>query len=615
MRAEASLTAPPPEPSAATTILPAWGPAPLPDGAWRFRLWAPSQPSVDLVLNGEIHPMRQSADGWYEFVTVHARPGDTYLFQLADGTRMADPASRLQAFGATGPSVVVAPRTYRWTQENWRGRPWSETILYELHVGTFTPEGTFRAAIDRLPHLASTGITAIEVMPIAHFPGERGWGYDGVLHYAPHTAYGSPDDVRAFVDAAHALGISVLLDVVYNHFGPEGNYLSASTPEFFRSDRPTPWGAAIAFRHRAVRRYFIENALYWLGEFRFDGLRFDATEEIADDGPRHMLFEMTEEIRAAFPDRQIHLIAEDQHSRHGILLRDEAGRARHFTAAWNDDLHHALHVIATGESLGHYARYADAPGDHLDRATAEGFLFSKGEIGEGGQDASHPPDVHVNFLQNHDQIGNRGFGERLTALTDPARLEVLTAMLLLIPQVPMLFMGEEYGETGPFHFFADYDGELGEAVRNGRRKEAENFGGLPAGKNFADLPDPVSPETLERSRLDWTRAETADGRRHRDEIRALIALRQEHVAPLIAKAGPVGTEILPTGEEETAVDWSFADARLQMRMTLADEGALLPATSGTVIYRWPPQEGGDVNRFSGPGILVALEHKHGETKA
>ncbi|WP_203427509.1 malto-oligosyltrehalose trehalohydrolase [Sinorhizobium sp. BG8] len=575
----------------------------------RFRLWAPAEANVTLVVNGRGRPMESRPRGWFELTVESVKSGDAYFFRLADGTAVADPASRQQQSDATGPSLLVDKSAYVWKNGHC-SRSWNQAVLYEIHIGAFTPEGTFQAAIGMLPRLRDLGITVIEVMPIAQFPGGRGWGYDGVLLYAPHTSYGTPDDVKAFVDAAHGLGIAVVLDVVYNHFGPEGNALPRYAPAFFRKDEPTPWGPSIAFNEKPVRRFFIENALQWLGDFRFDGLRFDAVEHISDTGPRPFLEELAEELRRAFPLREPYLIVEDQRSRRSLLRRREDGSAPLYTAGWNDDLHHVLHVIATGEAIGYYEPFSKDRWPMLASALADGFIFSKeGSLADGGeQDLCLPSTAYVNFLQNHDQTGNRAFGERLTTIADSSLISVLTAMLLLVTQIPMLFMGEEYGETRPFHFFANYAGDLAAAIREGRKKEVENFGGIGEGKSAEDLPDPISAQTFEDSKLDWNRAASPDGRRTTDFVRRLIALRQSFIAPLLIQSSGVRAEIHPTADGTVAIDWPFSQGVLRLRANLTSREAALPPARGEIVANVDGTGTWRRDRIVGrPGIVVTLD--------
>ncbi|HLS85137.1 MAG TPA: malto-oligosyltrehalose trehalohydrolase [Burkholderiales bacterium] len=509
----------------------------LEGGGVRFRLWAPAATAVDLVIDNRSLPLEKREDGWFERVDLSAGPGTLYRYRINGGVLVPDPASRFQPQDCEGPSEVVDPDAFRWTDGGWRPRPWSEAVLYELHVGTFTPEGTYRAVAGRLPHLRSLGITAIELMPLADFPGRRNWGYDGVLPYAPDGAYGRPDELRALVQAAHAAGLMVFLDVVYNHFGPKGNFLSLYAPQFFTQRHETPWGAAINFDgegSRWVREFFIQNALYWLREYRFDGLRLDAVHAILDDSPWHVLDELAKRVRAAFPDRH-------------LILENDANQARflgpgRYTAQWNDDSHHALHVLSTGESDGYYTAYADAPAKHLARCLAEGFAY-QGEVspfsGEArGEPSAHlPPSAFVDFLQNHDQVGNRAFGERLSTLAREKPLRAAAAILLLAPSPPLLFMGEEWGCTRPFLYFCDFEGELGEAVRNGRREEFARFGAFRDPAARERIPDPNAEATFRASTLDWKEAESAQGKAWIELYRSLLACRRDKIAPLRLRPG------------------------------------------------------------------------------
>ncbi len=584
-----------------------WGPRRLPGGGVEFSLWAPDAPDIKLVTRFADLPMTRSEDGWHHLTIAGMEPGESYSFRLPDSRVVPDPASRAQAGDVNGPSLLVDPDAYTWKNVDFRGRPWEEAVILELHVGTFTPEGTFRAAIEKLPELAETGITAIEIMPVAQFRGNRGWGYDGVLHYAPHSAYGSPDDMKALIDAAHGLGLIVFLDVVYNHFGPEGNYLHSYASSFFRADDPTPWGASIDFHNQAVRRYFADNAAMWLGEYRLDGLRFDATEQIRDESEVHFLEELTADLRHRFSRRHIHLIAEDQRGLRSLLRRSPTGAPEVFTATWSDSLHHCIHVLTTGEARGHYKRFDENLWGNLCRAVAEGFVFS-----EDPSETAHtvPPNVYVNYLQNHDQIGNRAFGDRLNTLISPDLMEVLTAMLMLIPQTPMLFQGEDFNDTQPFCFFADFEGELALAMQRGRVNEAENFGGMPEGKTLADLPDPMAESTFRQSKINWAKADTDEGRKARLRLRALADIRRKHVAPLLAGSAPVAGVAHPLPQGQVAVDWRFPHGLLALRMNLTENPVALPAAEGEIIYAQTAagsEHGALYGDMPGPGIVVALK--------
>lgn len=545
-----------------------FGAALLGDGQVRFRLWAPGQSEVALVLpdRRERRPMRRLEGGWHE-LTTEAAAGEPYLFALQDGLEVADPASRCQAEDAVGASLVVDPLAYSWRETAWQGRPWHETVLYELHVGTFTPEGTYAAAAERLPQLAELGVTAIELMPLADFPGRRNWGYDGVLLYAPDRAYGAPDALKALIDRAHALGLMVFLDVVYNHFGPEGNYLNSYAPDFFTRDFRTPWGAAIDFRERAVRDFYVHNALYWLEEYRFDGLRFDAVHAIVDPDETHILQEIARAVRRRFAGRrQAHLVLENEKNQARFLRHDGEAGQRLYDAQWNDDLHHVLHVLLTGETNGYYEDFAPKTVAKLARGLKEGFVYqgepSRHQKGKarGEVSADLPPLAFVDFIQNHDQIGNRALGERLAQLAPPEAVQAAQALLLLSPHVPMLFMGEEWGSRTPFMFFCDFHGELGQAVREGRRKEFAAF--------FADLtevPDPLAETTFTGSKLAWDECGKGEHVAWLEHTRRLLSLRAAELMPRLAAGESRAEAAEPLGRHGVRAVWRLGDGS---RLTL-----------------------------------------------
>ena len=481
--------------------------------------------------------------GWFELVTA-AAPGSRYRYQLDNGLRVADPAARAQEDDVQGPSLVVDPHRYVWQSPAWAGRPWSQTVLYELHVGTFSEEGTFDGVRQKLPHLAGLGVTAIELMPLADFAGRRNWGYDGVLPFAPDRAYGEPDDLKRLIDDAHGLGLMVFLDVVYNHFGPDGNYLPVLAPEFFTEDVHTPWGAGIDYSQRPVRDFVIDNALYWLEEYRFDGLRLDAVHAIQDPSEVHILIELAETVRRVIGrERYVHLVLENDANQARYLERDAAGHTLHYDAQWNDDFHHVAHTLLTGERAGYYADYADRPVERLARALDRGFVYQgepsahRGGVPRGEPSGDLPPLAFVDFLQNHDQIGNRAFGERLTMLAEPARLKVMQALLLLAPQVPLLFMGEEWGAREPFLFFCDFHDELADAVREGRRREFAHFPEFANAAARARIPDPNAEATFAASRLDWSKLEAQDHGEWLEGVATLLKVRQEQIVPRLG-AGP-----------------------------------------------------------------------------
>lgn len=546
-----------------------WGPELLPGGATRLRLWAPDAqaPRVE-VDGGDGAAMAPAGDGWWQ-ATLPIGPGARYRFRIGD-VAVPDPASRAQAGGVHGWSIVVDPG-YAWQAAGWRGRPWHEMVILECHAGLL---GGFDGVRSRLPAIAEAGITAIELMPVGAFGGTRGWGYDGVLPYAVQEDYGSPDALKALVDAAHALGLSVFLDVVYNHFGPDGNYLGLYAADFFDAAVHTPWGGAVAVGRAPVARFFIDNALMWLGDYRIDGLRFDAVHAIGDPA---FLDRMAAEIRGAFPDRQIHLVLENEANDAGRL-----GGGR-FDAQWNDDFHNVLHVLLTGEQHGYYADFAERPAERLARCLAEGFIYQ----GEGspnhdgrprGRPSGHlPPTAFVAFLQNHDQIGNRALGERLTLLADTAKLRAATALLLLCPQIPLLFMGEPEGSETPFLFFTDFHDELADAVREGRRREFAKF---PA---FADeaarqaIPDPNARATFERSRPE----PGPDAAAWRTLHAGLLDLRRTRIVPHLPGARALDAEA--TGAAAVSARWRLADgAVLGIAIDLSDAPAPLPCAGDPI---------------------------------
>ena len=579
----------------------------LTDTSVRFRLWAPAQPEVALVLQDAQHqqvlPMTRMHDGWFELSTASARAGSRYRFQLGTGELVPDPGSRFQPEDVHGPSEVIDPRAYDWKDADWRGRPWEEAVLYELHVGAFTPEGTFRAAIEKLDHLASLGVTAIEIMPVADFPGRRNWGYDGVLPFAPDSSYGHPQDLKALVDAAHARGLMMLLDVVYNHFGPEGNYLHCYAPQFFTERHKTPWGAAINYDgddSRAVRDFFIHNALYWLEEYHFDGLRLDAVHAIADDSQPDILRELAQTV-AAGPgqERHVHLVLENDHNEARYLERDGARHPTAYVAQWNDDIHHALHVIVTGETDGYYEDYADAPLWHLGRALTEGFSY-QGEPSRHrqgtprGEPSAHlPPMAFVNFLQTHDQVGNRALGERLAQLAKPQALRAATAILLLAPQPPLLFMGEEWGSRTPFPFFCDFGPDLAAAVTEGRRREFARFPAFRDPATRARIPDPNDPATFAAAVLDWRELERADHRDWLELHRDLLALRRREIAPRLGNLAGGQGHFRALGGHALRAHWRFGDdSRLALLANLDDAPlAMAERPVGELLYATDPLEG------------------------
>jgi malto-oligosyltrehalose trehalohydrolase len=586
-----------------------------------FRLWAPGATEVDLIVhtgagNDRTVPLSRGENGLFSGRTGIARPGSRYHYRIDNTQLVPDPASRFQPEDVHGPSEVVDPGSYRWQLPEWRGRPWEDCILYELHIGTFTSEGTFNAAIEKLDHLASIGITAIEIMPVADFSGTRGWGYDGVLPYAPDSSYGRPDDLKRLVDAAHSRGIMVFLDVVYNHFGPDGNYLWTYAGEFFTSEVTTPWGDAIDFRKPAVREFFIHNALYWIEEYFIDGLRLDAVHAIhdpanADHGTEHFLNELARRVHEQTEaGRHVHLVLENDRNDASLL---EPGRADTFTAQWNDDFHHAAHTLATGESNGYYATFAKESGRLLRKTLTEGFV-------RRNSGAHLPPTVFINFLQNHDQIGNRALGERLTVLCEPELLEALICIQCLAPHIPLLFMGEEWGATTPFQYFCDFHDELAEAVRDGRRREFASFPQFRDPETRRNIPDPNDKETRNRSVLRWKDAEANAGRSQL--YRTLFALRRRYLAGKMSGATFTGG----SGSEDNGVDtfiWRLSDGSswtLLSNLSAAEhpvpaDAREIVSGSGERVFVHPAAAHNDIDAGTVPEHAVAAYHAGPEDRA
>ncbi|MFK8252798.1 malto-oligosyltrehalose trehalohydrolase [Ancylobacter terrae] len=558
-------------------------------GLTRFRLYAPDAAAVALERDGAAPvPMAGPRDGFFTTAVAGLAPGTRYRFRVGagdDALTVPDPASRAQAADADGWSLVPAPHAPRPAAPL---RPWHEAVIAEVHVGTATPEGTFRALIGRLDHYRDAGFTVIELMPVADFTGRRNWGYDGVLLYAPDTAYGTPDDLRALVEAAHDRGLGMMLDVVYNHFGPSGNYLPAYARAFFREDIATPWGPAIDLGNPVVRAFFTENAAYWLAEFGFDGLRFDAVHALATDSAKVFLVELASACRAVRPDAWLVL---ENHDNIAEWLVD--GRSL-YTAQWNDDWHHAFHVLASGESGGYYRPYArDALGAAA-RALAEGFVF-QGErypddegFPRGTRSRELPPTAFVAFVQNHDHIGNRPLGDRLAGTLDRERLAFLRFVLMLCPQIPLLFQGEEALLDKPFPFFCDFAGDLGEAVRTGRRGEFPDFF---RDHDAGSFPDPLDEATFRAATLRAEDFETAPAREELAAFRALADTRRALVWPLTDGAFVGADMVRETGG--LLVTWHFAAGSLAMALNPTAAPARITVAAG-VAGTEPAARVGDV---------------------
>src|SRR5687768_8134266 len=565
----------------------------------RFGLWAPSCKQVRLCLtlmNGQqeqVLLMDARGGGWFELTVPEAEAGMRYRFEVNGALRVPDPASRFNPDDVHNASEVIDPAAFVWRDEVWRGRPWEEAVIYELHVGTFSPEETFTGMTQRLDYLVELGVTAIELMPVADFPGSRNWGYDGVLPYAPDSRYGRPDDLKAFVQAAHERGLMVLLDVVYNHFGPEGNYLYVYAKEFFTEHHHTPWGAAINFNgacNREVREFFIHNALYWLQEYHVDGLRLDAVHAIIDDSSPHILVELAERVRSSIGrERHVHLI-----------LENDANNARYlghgwYVAQWNDDIHHALHVLATGESDGYYMDYADDPVRHLGRCLAEGFAY-QGELSAYRDDAARgetsvhlPPQAFVSFLQSHDQAGNRAFGERITHVGQEAAVRAAVAVYLLAPSIPMLFMGEEFASKSPFQFFCDFGEELRKAVTQGRQREFARFARFNDATMEAAIPDPNAPQTFLNSKIDWNSLKEEMHVGWLDYYRKLLKLRRDVIIPRLPAMEGLSAHFEAFAPCGLRVQWQLGDgSTLRLLANFSRESVRSALPAGRVLFTSSP---------------------------
>jgi len=551
-----------------------------------FQFWAPGAKQVDLMLERP-HPMRRSEDGWFTAQVPGLGAGARYKYRIDDVVDVPDPASAFQPEDVFGPSEVIDHASFAWRAADWRGRPWAETVLIETHVGTFTEQGNYRAMVDKLDHLVETGITALELLPIADFAGARNWGYDGVLWYAPDSAYGRPEDLKNLIDEAHLRGIMVLLDVVYNHFGPEGNYLGRYAPSFF-TDAQTPWGQVIDYRLPPVRSFAIGNALSWLRDYRFDGLRLDAVNAITEPGEISMLHDLSAAAGrlATETGRHIHLVLENGDNLASLLDAAQDPPQGQYRAQWNDDYHHCWHVLLTGERNGYYQDYP-TPLHDLARALGSGFVY-QGEASafrdgrlRGEASGGSSPAAFVNFLQNHDQIGNRALGDRLEGTADISAIEAALAVTLLAPMVPMLFMGEEWGSRKPFPFFCDFKGGLADAVRAGRRREYDW-----AYARYGDqVPDPLDEATFRSAVLDWSERDTAAAQHRLALVRGLLAVRAREIAPRLAGAAFGAAEASDNGL--LTAHWRMGDdTNLRLTANLSAKGIAIPShdQTGTAIW-------------------------------
>lgn len=586
-----------------------------------FNLWAPSAEFVEL-LEGSQAPRRmpRDAQGWYQALSATADDGTRYQYRINGELVVPDPASCFQPDDVGQPSEVINTPALR-DAEPYPGRPWIEAVIYELHVGTFSDEGTYAGVEKRLDDLRALGITAIELMPINDVPGRHNWGYDGVLLNAPNGRYGRPEDLKRLLRAAHQRDMMVYLDVVYNHFGPQLNYLHNYAKNFFTDQHTTGWGPAVNLEgeHGAfVRQFLIDNALMWLRDYGFDGLRFDAVHALKDDSERHFLVELAETVREQVEGRQVHLMLENEANQAHLLERRD-GRATLYDAQWGDDFHNALHVLLTGETEGYYRAFADRPLQHLARSLTEGFAY-QGEVfplhdKPRGESSAHlPPEATIFFAQNHDQIGNRALGERLAKLVSREKLQQAMVLLLLTPHIPMLFMGEEAAAETPFLFFADWTGEAADLTREGRRKEFAHFPAFATPELRDRIPDPCDAKTFVASKLDWQALERSDlSRQFRALTRDLLEIRRTNIVPLL-KEGVVRAraELLNLRGGRVGglhVQWHTARGRVLQLVVNFDEQAVLrpPLIEGDVLWGAEPAEG---HLYLHPAdILVCLGHR------
>ncbi len=548
----------------------------------RFALWAPDAFYVSVELeDGKSVAMLPQAEGWFE-VEIKCPAGTRYRYNIDGEKDVPDPASRAQACDVHGWSRVVDPLAYKWRHSQWQGRPWHEAVIYELHVGAM---GGYAGVEKHLPRLAELGVTAIELMPLAQFPGERNWGYDGVLPYAPHSSYGTPEQLKHLIDSAHEHGLAVILDVVYNHFGPDGNYLGQYAQGFFREDVHTPWGAGIDFERREVRHFFLDNALMWLMEYRFDGLRLDAVHAIDNPG---FLQQLAQRVRQQVDTgRHVWLVLENEFNQACLLEHD-------FDAQWNDDGHNALHVLLTGETDAYYSDFAADTTAKLARCLGEGFIYQGETTRHGhtrGEPSAHlPPSAFVLFLQNHDQIGNRALGERLHQLCSPQALKAATTLLLLSPMIPLMFMGDEVNAKEPFLFFTDHHGELAEAVREGRRNEFADFAAFQDPERRERIPDPNALPTFQQSNPTFTDSEQAQF------YRQLLSLRHRHLVPHLPGSVALGAQVLADGA--VTARWRLGNGSLlQIDLNLSATPVNHPAPEH-LLFATPAEQGAQLPPYS-----------------
>lgn len=592
--------------------------------ATRFRVWSPEAAAVDLVIEtaggwGD-HPMRPGDDGFFTLELAEAGPGDHYRFRVDGAGPFPDPASRFQPEGVHGPSEIIDPSAFSWRDAEWTGVPLERLILYELHIGTFTPEGTFLAAAARLPALVDLGVTAILLMPVADFAGRWNWGYDGVAPFAPARCYGRPDDLRALVDEAHRLGLAVHLDVVYNHFGPDGAYQGCFSPSYASPTHRSPWGDAVNYdgpTSGPVRDYVVENALRWVHEYHADGLRLDATHAIVDESPVHILAELASTVHASLAGtgRRALVIAEDARNLAKLVRREQAGGFG-LDAVWSDDFHHQVRVAVAGDRDGYFADF-DGSTESIATTARQGWYYT-GQPAQyfagprGSDPAGIPLRRFIFFLQNHDQVGNRALGDRLHHRVDLAVWRALSVLYLLLPEVPLLFMGQEWAAGTPFQYFTDHRPELGRAVTEGRRREFSRFRAFADPAARGTIPDPQAPETFRSSHLDWGERERVPHAGVLRLYRRLLALRRALPLPEDT-ADRAGFTIAAADGNVLRLERAGVDAALLALVRLHGVGTtrigpgwrpLLTTEDPEFTSEPVPPELGTEIRFGRPGAVV-----------
>ncbi|MEY2565320.1 MAG: maltooligosyltrehalose trehalohydrolase [Verrucomicrobiota bacterium] len=595
------------------------------EGRTHFRVWAPKAKSLEVVLESRpedeaertFHPLEAETGGYFSG-TITAGAGAFYRFRVNQAeTFHPDPVSRFQPQGPHRSSCVVDPSRFPWTDQEWKGVRMPGQIIYEMHIGTFTREGTWRAAARELAELARIGVTVIEMMPIADFPGEFGWGYDGVNLFAPCRLYGSPDDLRAFIDQAHSLGLGVILDVVYNHLGPEGNYLRVFSEHYFTDQHENDWGDSLNFdgeNSEPVREFFITNGRYWIDEFHFDGFRFDATQSIVDSSSDYIVGAIGRAARQAAGDRSIILIAENEPQETKLVRpRNEGGDG--LDGLWNDDMHHSAMVALTGKHEAYYSDYRGRPQEFIS-AAKYGYLFQGQpylwqEAPRGMPTFGLPPEAFVGFIENHDQVSNSTFGERVRSLTSPGRYRAMTALLMLGPWTPMLFQGQEFGASSPFVYFTDMSGDLRQAIREGRFKFLAQFPSIAGNEIQKQLPDPSDPEVFARCKLDFSERE----KNHQlyDLHRDLMKLRHEDTRFHEQKLHGVDGAVLGPASFALRYFDEKGDDRLLV-VNLGERLPLEPAPEPLLAppwgFCWETLWSSDSPRYGGPGVTQVTSDDH-----